>query len=62
MKLPEGSNAHVLHSLYGFTALGGIIMFLFLERFHNMFCGHGHSHSHSHELAGDMTKSKVGMC
>ncbi|XP_050719882.1 zinc transporter foi-like isoform X2 [Eriocheir sinensis] len=61
MKLPEGSNAHVLHSLYGFTALGGIIMFLFLERFHNMFCGHGHSHSHSHELAGDMTKSKEEM-
>ncbi|KAK8385623.1 hypothetical protein O3P69_016419 [Scylla paramamosain] len=58
MKVPEGSNAHVLHSLYGFTALGGIIMFLFLERFHNMFCGHEHSHSHSHELAGELTRSK----
>ncbi|XP_042229084.1 zinc transporter foi-like isoform X2 [Homarus americanus] len=58
MEVPQGSNPHVLHSFYGFTALGGIILFLFLERFHNMFCGNGHAHGHSHELPGDLTKSK----
>lgn len=58
MEVSSGSNTHVLHAFYGFTALGGIIIFLFLERFHNLFCGNGHAHGHSHELAGDLTKSK----
>ncbi|XP_076043085.1 uncharacterized protein LOC143026491 isoform X2 [Oratosquilla oratoria] len=40
-----GTDPHLLHALYGFTALGGIMLFLFMERLHNLF-GHGHSHSH----------------
>ncbi|KAK4308023.1 hypothetical protein Pmani_020253 [Petrolisthes manimaculis] len=58
MEIPAGSNGHVLRSFYGFTALGGIILFLFLERGHNLFCGHGHSHSHAHDLPIDLAKSK----
>ncbi|KAK7081116.1 hypothetical protein SK128_027493 [Halocaridina rubra] len=49
MKVPDNRNVHIQHAFLGFTALGGIILFLFLERSHNMFCGHGHSHGHGHE-------------
>lgn len=59
MEAPRGSNPTLLHSFYGFTALGGIVIFLFLERCHNLFCGHGHGHGHSHGLGLDLSKSKV---
>nr|XP_053648099.1 zinc transporter Slc39a7-like [Cherax quadricarinatus] len=59
MDISSSGSTHVLHAFYGYTALGGIILFLFLERFHNIFCGNGHAHGHSHELEGDLTKSKV---
>ncbi|ROT80755.1 putative zinc transporter foi-like isoform X1 [Penaeus vannamei] len=58
MEAPRGSNPTLLHSFYGFTALGGIVIFLFLERCHNLFCGHGHGHGHSHGLGLDLSKSK----
>lgn len=59
MKVPEGVNVHLQHAFLGFTALGGIIIFLFLERSHNMFCGHGHSHGHGHhEPALNLSRSK----
>ncbi|XP_047487927.1 zinc transporter foi-like [Penaeus chinensis] len=58
MEAPQGSNPTLLHSFYGFTALGGIVIFLFLERCHNLFCGHGHGHGHSHGLGLDLSKSK----
>ncbi|KAF2363754.1 Zinc/iron permease [Trinorchestia longiramus] len=43
----HGSSTHFKQALYGFTALMGIIIFLFLERLHNIRSG-GKGHGHSH--------------
>ncbi|XP_064105493.1 zinc transporter ZIP6-like [Macrobrachium nipponense] len=62
MNVPESTNVHLQHALLGFTALGGIIIFLFLERGHNLFCGgHGHSHSHGHDPGLTLSRSKEEM-
>ncbi|XP_068223398.1 zinc transporter ZIP6-like isoform X2 [Palaemon carinicauda] len=62
MNVPLNTNVHVQHALLGFTALGGIIIFLFLERGHNLFCGgHGHSHSHGHDPGLTLSRSKEEM-
>lgn len=62
MNVPDSTNVHLQHALLGFTALGGIIIFLFLERGHNLFCGgHGHSHSHGHDPGLTLSRSKEEM-
>ena len=49
----EHYNNHQLQAFCGLTALGGIILFLFVERFHNLFAK-GHSAGHSHEPLTNM--------
>ncbi|XP_018015554.1 zinc transporter foi [Hyalella azteca] len=45
--LPHVSSSHA-QALYGFTALMGIIIFLFLERLHNIRSGAKDAHGHAH--------------
>ncbi|KAL7648136.1 UNVERIFIED_CONTAM: hypothetical protein RMT77_000037 [Armadillidium vulgare] len=51
MEIQIKLNAHLSHALYGFTTFLGIILFLLLERVHDLL-GHKHSHGHSHDALG----------